>query len=45
LIGGDLAWRQHAGGHTVVPNWPTVLQWASRYIKTIPPSPQTAKAK
>lgn len=45
LIDGDLAWRQHSGGHTVVPNWPTFLQWASRYIKTTPPSPQTAKAK
>lgn len=33
LVDGDLAWRQHAGGHTVVPNWPTFLQWASRYIK------------
>lgn len=34
LVDGDLAWRQHAGGHTVVPNWPTFLTWASRYIKT-----------
>ena len=45
LIGGDLAWRQHSGGHTVVPNWPTFLQWASRYIKTTSPSKQTAQAK
>ena len=45
LIDGDLAWRQHSGGHTVVPNWPTFLQWASRYIKTTPPSQQTANAK
>jgi len=22
LIGGDLAWRQHSGGHTEQPNWP-----------------------
>jgi hypothetical protein len=33
LVDGDLAWRQHAGGHTVGPNWPTFLEWASRYIK------------
>jgi hypothetical protein len=33
LIDGDLAWRQHSGGHTVVPNWPTFLTFAGRYIK------------
>jgi hypothetical protein len=31
---GGLAWRQHNGGHTVVPNWPTFLQFAGRNIKT-----------
>jgi hypothetical protein len=30
---GDLTWRQHAGGHTTGPNWPTFLTWADRYIK------------
>jgi hypothetical protein len=34
LIDGDLAWRQHKGGHTTGPNWPTFLEFASRYIKT-----------
>ncbi len=34
LVSGDLAFRQHAGGHTTGPNWPTFLTWASRYIKT-----------
>jgi lysophospholipase L1-like esterase len=33
LIDGDVAFRQHEGGHTVVPNWPTFLTWADRYIK------------
>ncbi len=33
LIDGDLAFRQHSGGHTVAPNWPTFLTFASRYIK------------
>ena len=33
LIDGDVAFRQHAGGHTTGPNWPTFLTWASRYIK------------
>lgn len=33
LIDGDIAFRQHAGGHTTGPNWPTFLTFASRYIK------------
>jgi hypothetical protein len=32
LTDGDLAWRQHDGGHTDAPNWPTFLKWADRYI-------------
>lgn len=32
LINGDIAWRQHSGGHTTGPNWPTFIQWASRYL-------------
>jgi hypothetical protein len=34
LIGGELAWRQHDGGHTNVPNFPTFYEWAGRYIST-----------
>jgi hypothetical protein len=30
LVEGDLAFRQHAGGHTAGPNWPTFLDWAAR---------------
>src|SRR5205814_9567330 len=26
LVDGDIAWRQHAGGHTTGPNWPTFLK-------------------
>jgi hypothetical protein len=33
LVAGDLAYRQHAGGHTSVPNWPTFLQFAARYFE------------
>jgi hypothetical protein len=33
LLAGDIAWRQHAGGHTVGPNWPFFLEWAGRYMK------------
>jgi hypothetical protein len=32
LIGGELAWRQHNGGHTNVPNFPAFFEWAGRYI-------------
>ncbi len=32
LVSGDLGFRQHSGGHTPVPNWPTFLEFASRYL-------------
>jgi len=32
LIDGDIAFRQHSGGHTPGPNWPTFLTFASRYL-------------
>jgi len=34
LIGGDIAYREHAGGHTDLPNWPTFLTFADRHMKT-----------
>jgi hypothetical protein len=36
LIDGEIAFRQHKGGHTTGPNWPTFLAWADRYIKISP---------
>jgi len=30
LLDGDLAWRQHDGGHTDAPNWKYFITWASR---------------
>lgn len=38
LIDGEVAFRQHSGGHTTGPNWPTFLTFAGRYIKG-PPLP------
>jgi hypothetical protein len=32
LIDGDVAFRQHSGGHTPGPNWPTFLEFAQRYL-------------
>ena len=33
LATGDIAFRQHNGGHTVGPNWPFFLDFATRYFK------------
>jgi len=33
LVTGDLAFRQHKEGHTPAPNWPTFLDFASRYFE------------
>jgi hypothetical protein len=32
LIDGDIAFRQHSGGHTTGPNWPMFITFASRYF-------------
>jgi len=32
LIDGDVAFRQHSGGHTPGPNWPTFLMFANRHF-------------
>ncbi|HEY6330523.1 MAG TPA: acetylxylan esterase [Blastocatellia bacterium] len=44
LIDGEVAFRQHSGGHTTGPNWPTFLIFASRYIKAPPPAKPSQKA-
>ena len=33
LMDGDVAFRQHSGGHTPGPNWPTFIAFAERYFK------------
>jgi hypothetical protein len=33
LINGDIAFRQHNGGHTTGPNWPYFIEFAARYFK------------
>ena len=37
LIDGDVAFRQHTGGHTPAPNWPTFIAFAERYLKESAP--------
>jgi hypothetical protein len=38
LIGGELAWRQHEGGHEFTPNWPAFFQWVRAYVPSTPPA-------
>ena len=33
LLDGQLAWRQHDGGHTDAPNWKYFIPWADRLMK------------
>jgi hypothetical protein len=42
LIDGDLGFRQHDGGHTPAPNWPTFITFASRYLTVTIPSPSSS---
>jgi hypothetical protein len=44
LIDGDLGFRQHPGGHTPAPNWPTYIIFASRYLTAPSAAPTTAAA-
>jgi len=44
LVGGDLAFRQHEGGHTDGPNIPFFFQWIGNYIKS-PAAPAASPAQ
>lgn len=33
LLDGQLAWRQHNGGHTDLPNFPYFIAWANKMLK------------
>ena len=45
VIDGDLGFRQHTGGHTPEPTWPTFLQFAERYLRAPAPSTSTAAVR
>jgi len=32
LIDGDIGFRQHFGGHSTLPNWPTFIKFADKYF-------------
>ena len=38
LLDGQLAWRQHDGGHTDGPNWKYFIPWADRMLKHVAPA-------
>ena len=38
LLDGQLAWRQHDGGHTDAPNWKYFIPWAARVLNRAPSS-------
>ena len=39
LLHGQLAWRQHDGGHTDGPNWKYFIPWADKMLGRTPPAP------
>jgi lysophospholipase L1-like esterase len=36
LLDGQLAWRQHDGGHTDAPNWKYFIPWADKFLNYQP---------
>jgi hypothetical protein len=38
LLDGQLAWRQHDGGHTDGPNWKYFIPWANKFLIRTPPA-------
>ena len=36
MLDGQLAWRQHDGGHTDGPNWKYFIPWADKFLKRTP---------
>jgi lysophospholipase L1-like esterase len=41
LLDGQLAWRQHDGGHTDAPNWKYFIPWADRWLNAGEAVPRT----
>jgi lysophospholipase L1-like esterase len=43
LLDGELAWRQHDGGHTDGPNWKYFIVWADKFLNRKPASVHAAR--
>jgi lysophospholipase L1-like esterase len=41
LLDGQLAWRQHDGGHTDAPNWKYFIPWADHFLNAGDAVPRT----
>ena len=44
LLEGQLAWRQHDGGHTDLPNWKHFIPWADKQLGRTPARPTSSSA-
>jgi lysophospholipase L1-like esterase len=45
ILDGQLAWRQHDGGHTDGPNWKYFIPWANKFFKRASaPAPEPGPA-
>lgn len=45
LLDGELAWRQHDGGHEDRSNMKYFISWANRFIHHVPPAPSVRAQK
>ena len=45
LLGGQLAWRQHDGGHTDGPNWKYFIAWCDKFFNLKTPAAKAAAVK
>jgi hypothetical protein len=43
MLDGQLAWRQHDGGHTDGPNWKYFIPWADKFLKHTSSVPAASK--
>jgi len=44
LLDGQLAWRQHDGGHTDAPNWQHFIPWADKFLGRVADTPGSGPA-
>src|SRR5437763_8413759 len=44
LLDGQLAWRQHDGGHTDAPNWQYFIPWADKLLGLVADTPGSGPA-
>jgi len=45
MMDGQLAWRQHDGGHTDGPNWKYFIAWCDKFFNLKTPAAKAAAVK